>query len=194
MLYQIKDNLRKIRCYHSANEIEMLLEHARENEISYIQFLDNLLNNEIGKREQTKIERNVKHAKFPVIKLIEEFDFNYQTTITKRKVQEWAEFDWLDKRENKIFMGPPGVGKTHLAIALGYRALHQNYKVKFYTMNQLMEDMVFEKMSSNFDKYLKKLMKNDLIIIDEVGYLPLKDEYANLFFKLINPTSTLLIL
>lgn len=186
MIESIKNNLRRVRCYHSANELELTLQAARENDVSYMHFLDALLQKELKKREENRIIRYKKTANFPLIKTVEEFDFTFQTSITKRQIKEWQQLDWLERRENKIFMGPPGVGKTHLAIALAYTAVLNQYKVKFYTMNELMEDMVFAREEARINVFIKKLVKHDLIVIDELGYLPLKPVFANLFFKFIN--------
>jgi DNA replication protein DnaC len=186
MIETIKAKFKSIRCYHLSKSIEVLLEQARNNELSYLEYTQILLDEEMHKRETNRIERYKKKANFPVIKTFEEFDFKFQTSITKREIKEWQNFDWIERRCNKIFMGPPGVGKTHLAIALGYSAVLKQYKVKFYTMNKIMEDMILAEDENNFDAYLEKLLKKDLIIIDELGYLPLNPKYSHLFFRLIN--------
>jgi len=182
----IKEKLRRVRCYHTANEIEMIIKQAQDNEISYLKFMDNILDNELSTRRKNRIKKNLKKSGFPQIRTIEEFDFNFQTSITKRLSKEWFCFDWIEQRSNKIFMGPPGVGKTHLALSLGYSAIMEHYKVRFYTMQDLMEEMILSDDEKGFDIFLKKLLKHDLLIIDELGYLPLKPRYSNLFFQLIN--------
>jgi DNA replication protein DnaC len=186
MLERIKANLRKIRCYHSANELEAVIERAKSNDYSYLDFMDELLKQEMNNRDKNRIKRYQRQARFPQLKTIDEFDFRFQTSISKREVNEWLTFSWLDQRANKILMGPPGVGKTHLALATGLSAIYKGYKVIFYTMQDLMEEMILADAEKSFDKYLQKLLKYDLIIIDELGYLPLQPIYGNLFFQLIN--------
>jgi len=186
MLNRIQTNLRNLRCYHSAKELTSVVENAKSNDYSYLDFLDELLQYEIANRRRNRIKRNQRLAHFPSIKTIEEFDFRFQTSITKREVNEWLTFTWIDQRMNKVLMGPPGVGKTHLSIATGFSAIHHGYKVIFYPMQTLMEEMIISEAEKTFSEYLKKIMKYDLIIIDELGYLPLNPVYANLFFQLIN--------
>lgn len=185
-LEAIKEKLKRVRCYHTANEIDLIIKQAQENEISYLKFMDNILDNELSTRRKNRIRKNLKKSGFPQIKTIEEFDFNFQTSITKRMSKEWFCFDWIEQRSNKIFMGPPGVGKTHLALSLGYAAIMEHYKVRFYTLKDLMEEMILSDDENRFEYFLKKLLKHDLLIIDELGYLPFNPKYANLFFQLIN--------
>jgi len=186
MLETVKERLRQIRCYHLANGLESSLQQAQDNEVSYLAFLDDLLRQELAGRDQHRLKRQLKQAKFPAIKTIDDFDFSFQTTIRKKQVNGWLTCDWLEQRHNKILMGPPGVGKTHLAIAVGYAAIFRSFKVRFYPLPQLIEEMILADDSREFDRWLKTVLKNDLIIIDELGYLPLKPVYANLFFQLVN--------
>ena len=132
------------------------------------------------------ITLQLRRSNFPILKSFDEFDFKYQHSVTKRMITEWKEFNWIDNRENKILMGPPGVGKTHISIALGYEAILKGYKVIFYNMNDLIDEMIIANNENDFKKWISKLVKNDLIIIDEIGYLPIKAVNASLFFKLIN--------
>jgi DNA replication protein DnaC len=186
MLEELKESLRQIKCYHSANILESALKDAQDNEQSYLNFLKHLLDNEIQGRDQNRLARSLKQARFPVVKTLDDFDFNFQTSITKKEVKEWFSFHWIEQRHNKILMGPPGVGKTHLAIAAGYAAVFDHFKVSFFTMQHLIEEMIIADADQKFDSWLARLLKNDLIIIDEMGYLPLKPVYANLFFQLVN--------
>ncbi len=186
MLERIQSTLRDLRCYHSANELANIIELSKNNDASYLEFLESLFNEETKNRQKNRIKRHQKLANFPTIKTFDEFDFRFQTSITKREINEWLTFSWVEQRQNKILMGAPGVGKTHLSIATGFSAVHQGYKVIFYSMQQLMEDMIISDTEGKFDVFLKKILKFDLIIIDELGYLPLKPIYANLFFQLIN--------
>jgi len=186
MLEQLKSTLRNLRCYHSANELENIVEISKSNDVSYLEFLENLFNEETKNRQRNRIKRNQKSANFPTIKTFDEFDFRFQTSITKREINEWLTFSWIEQRQNKILMGAPGVGKTHLSIATGFSAIHNDYKVIFYSMQNLMEEMIIFEAEGKFENFIKKIQKFDLIIIDELGYLPLKPIYANLFFQLIN--------
>lgn len=186
MIERVKKSLKRVRCFHTINYLDTSLKYAQDNELSYLSFLDYLLAKECSYRDQTAIDRNLRKADLPFIKTFDNFDFSYQHAISKRLVAEWETFCWLDKRENKIFMGPPGVGKTHLSAAIGYSAIKQGYRVKFYTMNNLVDEMLLASYDEKFKNWLKQVSKNDLLIIDEIGYLPVKPVVANLFFQLIN--------
>lgn len=186
MLEELKVALRSVKCNHGANALEALLQKAQDNELSYLAFLKALLDQELHNRAQNRLSRQLKQAKFPATKTVEDFDFSFQTSITKKQVNQWLSCHWIEQRENKILMGPPGVGKTHLAIALGHAAIFEHFKVIFYTLQQLMEQMIIAEEEQRFEAWLTNLLKCDLIIIDEMGYLPLRPVYANLFFQLVN--------
>lgn len=186
MIENLKKNLSRLRCTHIINNLEIYLKYAQDKELSYLSFLSYVAENECNGRSQTQINLQIRRSKFPVLKSFDEFDFKYQHSVTKRMITEWKTFTWIDNRENKIFMGPPGVGKTHIAIALGYDAILSGYKVIFYNMNDLIDDMIIANNENTFKNWISKLVKNDLIIIDEIGYLPIKEVNASLFFKLIS--------
>jgi DNA replication protein DnaC len=186
MIERVTRNLKKIRCYHTINNLEVILKNASENELSYLSFLDDLLKRECDLRSQRKISLYIKQAKLPTIKSFDEFDFTYQHSVTRRQINEWKTFSWLDKRENKILMGPPGVGKTHLAIAIAYEAIQNGYTALFYSMNDLIDEMVIANHQGSIQLFLKTLLRRDLLVIDEMGFLPLKSEHSSLFFQLIN--------
>ena len=186
MLSNTKLLLKEIKCHHMMNELERIVESAKQKDYSYLEFLNELLKQETQKREINRIKRNQNSAGFPCIKTLDEFDFRFQTSITKKEVNEWITFDWIDQRKNKILMGPPGVGKTHLTIATGFSAVNRGYKVLFRSMQKLIEEMILAESERKFEIFINSLKRYDLIIIDELGYLPMKPIVANLFFQLIN--------
>lgn len=186
MMEQLKKDLFRIRCRHILTNIESYLQQGREKELSNQQFLSYIMRNEVNSRNQTAINLKLKRSNFPSVKTFEEFDYKYQHSVTKRMVNEWLDFDWIDNRENKILMGPPGVGKTHIAISLGYAAIQKGYNVKFYTFNDLLDDMLIATNEQSLKEFIKKLCKNELVIIDEIGYLPIKEISSSMFFKLVS--------
>ena len=186
MIEKLKANLKRIRCYHLIHNLEIELKKATENEISYLEFISCLVERECECRDQNRIKLMLKKSNLPSLKTVDEFDFAYQHSVSKRQVKEWLDFTWIQQRENKIFMGPPGVGKTHLAIALAYEAIKVGYSAYFYPVNDLIDDLVLAKHNDKFDEFIKKVAKYDLLVIDEMGYLPFQPLQASLFFQLIN--------
>ncbi|WJJ93342.1 ATP-binding protein [Neopusillimonas aromaticivorans] len=125
-------------------------------------------------------------AGLPLDKHLEDFDYRHQTTITKRQVNALLDFGFIDNRENVVFIGPPGVGKTHLAIGIGQKAIQAGYKVLFRTALDLVEDLELAEMKGELKKRISQLAKFDMLIIDELGYLVQPD----LFILAENDRST----
>jgi DNA replication protein DnaC len=186
MIDRLQQHLRDIRCYHASNALEEVLQNSKANDDSYVDFLRKLLEREIHDRRQNRIKHQYRRARLPYEKLLECFDFNFQTSVSKRQVKNWLDFSWVDNRENKLLLGPSGVGKTHLAIGLAREALNKGYKVRYFSMSDLVDEMIMKEASDTWKAWLKELLKNDLIILDELGYLPINHRYTHLFFQLIN--------
>lgn len=186
MIETTKQYLKRVRCHHIINNLESAIAYAESKDMSYLELLHYLLEKENSGRNQTSIKRKLKQAKLPSIKTFDEFDFAYQHSITKQKTKEWLSFVWLEQRENIILMGPPGVGKTHVAISLCFEAVKSGYRAVFHSMNDIIEDLILAEADGELNPFLVKLAKNDLIVIDEMGYLPLNPKAANLFFQLVN--------
>jgi len=183
---ELQQDLRKIRCYHMANAIDDILQHSKDNDLSYIECLRRLVDHELDNRYKVRLKKQYRQSNLPCDKLIECFDFNFQTSITKRQVNGWLDFDWLDNRNNKILIGPSGVGKTHLSIAISREALLKGYKVRFFIMSEFIEEMILNEAENSSKEWIKGLLKNDLIVLDELGYLPMDRRYTHLFFQFIN--------
>src|SRR5690606_38459387 len=129
-----------------------LVARAEANELSYLHFAQMLAEHEIAERTRSRIVRHYRQAGFPLEKHLEDFDYRHQTTITKRQVNALLEFGFIDNRENLVFIGPPGVGKTHLAIGIGHKAVQAGYKVLFRTALDLVEDLELAEMKGELKK------------------------------------------
>ena len=178
--------LKSLRLNHTAAQAESLLSMAEENELSYLHFADSLVKHELEARNKKKLESNRRGAGFPVEKHLEEFDYRFQTSITKRQVNQLLDFSFVDNRANLIFIGPPGVGKTHLAIGIGLKAIDAGYKVLFSTALGLVELLELAEIKGELKKKITQLCKYDLLIIDELGYLPMNKQSNHNLFQLIN--------
>lgn len=163
-----------------------LLQQAEANELSYLQYTDLLLGHEVKQRNDKRLATNRKKAGFPIEKHLESFDYRHQTTITKRQINQLLDFDFIDNRHNLIFIGPPGVGKTHLSIGIGLKAIDAGYKVLFVSALSLVESLELAELKGELKKKISALSKFDLLIIDELGYLPMNKQGNYNLFQLIN--------
>ena len=186
VLEQTAAQYRSLRWMATAGQLGELLADAEANELSYLHFAQCLAEHEAAVRTRSRVARHLKQAQFPAEKPLESFDYRHQTTITKRQVNALLDFGFIDQRENLVFIGPPGVGKTHLAIGIGQKAIQAGYKVLFRTALDLIEDLELAEMKGELKKRLNQLAKHDLLIIDELGYLPMTQQARYNLFQLIN--------
>jgi DNA replication protein DnaC len=134
-----------------------------------------------------KAEVNRLHRSgLPKKKTIEEFDFGFQRSVTKEQMLRLCDLMWIDNAYNILFLGPPSVGKSHLATALGYKALESGYSVSFITLTNLIQLLKTEEISRKSGNRMKQIRKSQLIILDEVGFLPLTNTEANLLFTFVS--------
>jgi len=154
--------------------------------LSNEEYLLSIFREEALAREERAVRERLKQARFPSYKGFEEFDCDFQKGVTKEQLDLLAKLEWLDALFNLILIGPPGTGKTHIALAVGNKAARDGYNVAFHTMDNLIHILKTQDISSKSKYRMQWLRKCDLIIIDEMGYLPVSKTEANFFFSLIS--------
>lgn len=180
--------LKTLNLRGAADSLDEVINDAEIRKHSYITVLNTVFSSEISYRVKRRVERNMTGAHFPVIKKIDPFDFGRVKGIGKSEVVNLLDCRWIDNRENLLFFGPPGIGKTHLSIALGIVAVEKGYKVCFERITNLIKLLKTADIQKTSEYRIKRIMKSDLIIIDEIGYTPIEKREANLFFNLISET------
>ena len=151
-----------------------------------LESIGRFLSEQIGLKEQKAAQVRTRRADMPPLKTIEGFDFGFQRSVTKEQMLRLCDFTWVDDAFNVMFLGPPSVGKTHLATALGYRALEKGYSVSFHTLDELIRLLKTAEISTASQRKLKFIYKANMVIIDEVGFLPVTNAEANLFFTFVS--------
>lgn len=177
---RIQTNLQRLKLGQIAQVLDTVIQRSQEQQLSYLVFLDHLLEEEVAAKENRRLQMALKTARLPVAKTIEEYDFAFHPKLEKKTIMDLFDLTFVSRQENVIFLGPPGVGKTHLAIALAIKACHQGLSVYFSSLDDLMTKL---KTQSGLNK---PYFKARLIVIDEVGYLPMERKEAHLFFQFVS--------
>jgi DNA replication protein DnaC len=171
-----------------ASGLDEMINDAEVRKQSYITFLNTVFSEEISYRVKRRVERNMVGAHFPVIKKLDNFDFGRIKGMGKSEAANLLDCRWIDNKENVLFFGPPGIGKTHLSIALGVNAVEKGYKVCFERVTNLIKLLKTAEIQKTSEYRINRIMKSDMIVIDEIGYTPIEKREANLFFSLISET------
>ena len=177
---------RSLKAPAAARSVGPLAKRAREEQWSHERFLEAVLSAEVASRESSGGELRIKAARFPARKTLEEFDFTFQRSVRKPVIEHLGQLDFLHGRENVVMLGPPGTGKTHLAIALGIRACLAGRRVAFATATEWVARLGEAKRQGQLEAELVKLGRIPLLVVDEVGYIPFDPEAANLMFSLVS--------
>ena len=169
-----------------ASAAERLAERARTEGWSHEEYLAACLDREVSARQSHGGEARIRAARFPARKTLEEFDFDHQRSLRRDVIAHLGALDFVEGRENVVFLGPPGTGKTHLAIGLSIRACQAGHRVAFATAAQWVDRLAQAHAGGRLQAELARLGRYPLLVVDEVGYIPFEAEAANLFFQLVS--------
>ena len=182
---RVMESLQKVRMGNVAKDLDRLLSEATRTKTSYLGFLDQVLRQELESKGRKRIAMGIQIAHFPAVKTLEEFDFKFQPSVDARLITELATGRYIAQAENVLLLGPPGVGKTHLSIALGRAAVAAGHSVLFTSATELLGSLCRAELEGHLGERLLYYAKPKLLIIDELGYLPLEKRSAPLFFQLV---------
>jgi len=182
---RIRENLTSLKMRHTLEILDNYLERAVKDNLNVIEVLDHIFTEESRYKRRRAYETQLMTSGFPMRKELGDFDFSFQPSIDKRQIDELATMRFLENGENIVFLGPPGVGKTHLATALGLVAATHRRSTYYINCHNLIEQLKKAHYENRLPDKLKTLGKYKLLVIDEIGYLPMDIHGANLFFQLI---------
>jgi DNA replication protein DnaC len=182
----------QLKLIRLASEWPGLAQDAAKTEASFADFLEKVLECEMLGRDERRRATLMRLATLPSIKTLEQFDWGYGGGAPKAQIQELAHLTFLQRAENIVLLGPSGVGKTHIALSLAYRAVQAGHKVRFLSAADMMLQLSIAKAQGRLKEYFNRaIIGPKLLVVDEIGYLPFGREEANLFFNVIaNDTST----
>lgn len=183
---RLHENLKALGLLRMGETLDNFLEVAAKKELTVIQILDHLVQDEMDDKLSRSMGFRTRLAHFPYQKTLEEFDFSFQPSLDKKTINGLASLKFAHNAENVVLLGPPGVGKTHLAIALGLVAVKDGLTTYFTTAADLIDDLKLHASKGQLKERLKKICRYSLLIVDEIGYLPMGREDANLFFQLVS--------
>lgn len=181
----LEAGLKRLKLRRLRESLGELNELALQEEPSYLDFVAYIVDQEIKAREETQRQKRLQAARFPFLRTLDHFDFTCQTSVSRQTLLDLAQLDWIERRENLILLGPPGVGKTHLAVALGVEAVNAGFRVIFTTVHDLVDRLYKALADDTVSQTLSRILRHDLIILDELGFVDLGDAGSDHLFQLV---------
>ncbi|WAX58437.1 IS21-like element helper ATPase IstB [Jatrophihabitans cynanchi] len=183
---RIRDHAGKLGLNHLIETVDQLTTRAETEQLSYLEFLDQVLEEELGLRESRRFRNALKLSGLPHHKTLEQFDFAFQPDLDPRKIKDLATLEFIDRRSNITLLGPPGVGKTMIAVALAVAACQAGYSIYFTSLDDLVRRLRAAEATGRFNRQLAAYLRPAVLVVDEVGYLPLDRAEANMVFQLVS--------
>ena len=183
---KLKNNLDSIGLFTFSQNLDYYIDKVNSGELNFLDSLYSMSERELEFRQERVDKSMIKTAHFPFIKTFEDFDFNFQPQLNKEEILDLKNLRFIEKNENIIFVGTSGVGKTHLATAIGIESAKNRLQTYFITANDLISQLKKAQMENTLARRLKHFTSYSVLIIDEVGFLPISKEDSNLFFQLIS--------
>lgn len=183
---QLSTNLEKLKLMQMKEHLEEVSNFVSQNKLSFSDGLLKLCNYEIDYKTEVASKSMIKAAAFPFVKTIEDYDFEFQPCVNKQDILELATLRFMENAENIVFLGSSGVGKTHLATSIGIVAASKRYSTYFIKCHDLLQQLKRAKLENRLESKLKYINRYKLLVVDELGYLPIDKEDSNLFFQLID--------
>lgn len=183
---RIRNHATKLGLTHLTDTVTQLVDRAEQAKMGYLDFVDLLLEEELGLREGRRFRNALKLSGLPHHKTLEEFDFAFQPDLDARKVRDLATLEFVTTKSNIALLGPPGVGKTMIAVALAVAACQAGFSIYFTTLDDLVRKLRAAEATGRFNRQLAAYLRPAVLVVDEVGYLPLSPAEANMVFQLVS--------
>ncbi len=182
---ELQTLVEKLKLDYLSDSLDTLCEQASKKDLGYREFLHTALSSEWAGRHQKGLESRLKQARLPWVKSLEQFDYSFQPSVDKKVMRELSGLGFIERAENVVLLGPPGVGKTHLAIALAVKAAEAGHRIMFLSLEKLMTTLKKAQQENRLERQMQLLVYPKLLVLDEIGYLPMNREEASLFFRLV---------
>lgn len=182
----LKSRLREFKLSGIYNSIEERVSYAKTKNISYVELVELLLEDEATNRRDNGYKKRYQKSKMPVYKTLEDFDYSFQPSIDRKLISDLATCQFISARSNVVFIGNPGTGKTHLSLGIGIKALLKGHKVLFTSVGEMLQCLHISKADNSYYQKLRYYMDADLLILDELGFKKLPNYSADDFFEIIS--------